>query len=41
MYFQEIVELRSFEVLQDDINGIFSLVDSLQSHNVAVTESSH
>lgn len=41
MYFQEIVELRSFEVLQDDINGIFSLVDSLQSHDVAVTESSH
>ena len=41
MYFQEIVELRSFEVFQDDINRIFSLVNSLQSHDVAVTESSH
>ena len=41
MYLQEVVQLAAFKVLQDYVDRVVSLVDSLQPHHAFVVESAH
>lgn len=40
-YLEQIIQLRTLEILQNDVDRVFSLIDSLEVHNVTVIHSSH
>lgn len=40
-YLEKVIELLSLEILQDDIDWVLGLVDSLKFHHIHVVEPPH